>query len=478
LPNYSSNSDSIPQRDGIAPIAKNMKKQIIALLTLAFFLGSCSKLDVTSLTDVTDEKVFQNADGVRSALIGMYSQMQQREYYGAFYPLMSDLHTDMVVAGGYENTVLNEFGDKTVTPSNGFIEQMYVSMYKTIRMANGIIGALETKSDDGFEAAEKNAILGQALAVRALAHFDLLRMFGYHWDINSPNGIPIVTAIQKATDVVDRSTVKATYDAISKDLLQAETLLKTTKLDGNHLNSNAVKGLLARLYLYKKDYINAKKYAADVIKVADYALVHSSDIASIYADRLSTESIFELGFDIQNQSNYNALTYGRKDALQAEIFYLAAGALKEFFDLRADDPRAAFTDYEKNADGFLPNGRSQKYRGEVSKDNPAYILRLAEMHLILAESNGFTKEGVGILNDFRVKRGLKALKIENADEFKNVLLDEIVAEFNFEGHYYFDLARLGLMKERTGVANFRAVFPLPLREINVSQGKMKQNPQY
>jgi hypothetical protein len=110
-----------------------MKKQIIALLTLAFFLGSCSKLDVTSLTDVTDEKVFQNADGVRSALIGMYSQMQQREYYGAFYPLMSDLHTDMVVAGGYENTVLNEFGDKTVTPSNGFIEQMYVSMYKTIR---------------------------------------------------------------------------------------------------------------------------------------------------------------------------------------------------------------------------------------------------------------------------------------------------------------------------------------------------------
>jgi starch-binding outer membrane protein, SusD/RagB family len=455
-----------------------MKKQIIFLLTIALFFGSCSKLDVTSLTDVTDEKVFQDADGVRSAMIGMYSQLQQREYYGGFYPLMTDLHTDMVNAGGYENTVLNEFGDKTVTPSNGFVEQMYVSIYKTIRVANGIITSVEAKSDYGFDAAEKNKILGQALGVRALAHFDLLRMFGYHWDINSPLGIPLVTTVQNATDILDRSTVKASYDAILKDLTQAETLLKNAKLDGNYMNLNAVKGLLARLALYKKDNATAKKYAAEVIKVADYVLVDSTKTATIYTDRLSSESIFELGFDIQNQSAYNSLTYARKDALTTEVFYLASETLKDFFDVRVGDKRSALVDYENNDSGFSTNGRSQKYRGEVSKDNPAYIVRLAEMHLILAESNGFTKEGIAALNALRLQRGLKAATPENKAAFQNAILDEIVAEFNFEGHYYFDLARLGLLKERTGIANFRAVFPVPLREINVSQGKMKQNPQY
>jgi starch-binding outer membrane protein, SusD/RagB family len=455
-----------------------MKKQIIFLLTIALFFGSCSKLDVTSLTDVTDEKVFQNADGVRSAVVGMYSQLQKREYYGGFYPLMSDLHTDMVNAGGYENTVLNEFGDRAVSPSNGFVEQMYVSIYKTIRIANGIINSVETKSDYGFDAAEKNQLLGQALGVRALAHFDLLRLFGYHWDINSPLGIPIVTTVQNATDILDRSTVKATYDAIQKDLNQAEVLLKNVTLEGNYMSLNAVKGLLARLALYKKDYTAAKKYSSELLKTSNYAFLDSTQVQKIYADRLTSESIFELGFDIQNQSAYNALTYARKDALTTEVFYLASSALKDFFDVRSNDQRAALLDYKNNDIGFSDNGRSQKYRGEVTKDNPAYILRLAEMQLILAESNGFTKEGVAALNQLRLQRGLKKATIDNKAEFQNTILDEILAEFNFEGHYYFDLARLGLLKERTGIANFRSVFPVPLREINVSQGKMKQNPQY
>ena len=129
---------------------------------------------------------------------------------------------------------------------------------------------------------------------------------------------------------------------------------------------------------------------------------------------------------------------------------------------------------------ILPDGRTQKYRGETTKDNPAYIVRLAEMYLIYAEANGKTT-GLSTLNTLRTARGLKALKTADVSTdaaFVTAVLDERRAELNFEGHRLFDLARTQRFKSVIGADNFRSILPIPGREIAASGGKLSQNPGY
>src|SRR4030095_9490995 len=137
--------------------------------------------------------------------------------------------------------------------------------------------------------------------------------------------------------------------------------------------------LLARVYLYKKDYANASAYASEVINGGFYTLV--SDPSIIYTSKLSSEAIFELVFNPQDRSQYNAATYARDEALRSEVLFLANADLKTFFELRPDDSRANLVDFINNDVSIEPDGRTQKYRGEETQDNDAYIFRVAELGL-------------------------------------------------------------------------------------------------
>lgn len=122
------------------------------------------------------------------------------------------------------------------------------------------------------------------------------------------------------------------------------------------------------------------------------------------------------------------------------------------------------------------SGRTEKYRGEDTKDNPAYILRLAEMYLIRAEARG-KAGGMEDLNTLRLLRGLTEITPVTDDDFLNAVLDERRAELNFEGHIYFDLARTGRITE-VADSEFRAALPIPLREITATAEALRQNPGY
>ena len=244
---------------------KRIINNIFIVCTTAMLLFSCQKLDVNSPTDVPTDQVFKNADGLRSAVVGLYNNLQQREYYGAYYPLMTDLNSDICTAGGYDIPALNEIGAHAITASNLYVERMYLAMYKCVANANAIIASVDGISDANFSAEEKKSIKGQALAIRGMVHFDVLRMFGYHWDAASPYGVPLVLTVQLATDVVPRSTVAASYASILKDLNDADALMAGISIDAKYSNKLSVKGLLARVNLYKKDYVNAAAFATAVI---------------------------------------------------------------------------------------------------------------------------------------------------------------------------------------------------------------------
>ena len=451
---------------------KNVFFFSVALLALS----SCQKLDVSSPSDVPTAEVFKNADGLRSAVTGMYSTMQKREYYGAYYPLMADLNSDALTQGGYDIPALNEIGQHAVTSSNLYVEKMYVAMYNTIATANAILQSVDVISDPNLVEAEKKTIKAQALAIRALAHFDLLRMFGYHWNLTSPNGIPVITKVQQATDIVPRSTVADTYAAILKDLTEANSIVPADFINAKYANAVFIKALLARVYLYKKDMVNAAAMATEVINEGTFSLMDATSFSTIYSNRLSAESIFELSFDAQNQSFFNGTTYVRPEALRTEIFFLANQKLDMFFQSRPTDKRSGLLDFINNDAGILPDGRTLKYRGEVTKNNPAYMMRMAEVYLIAAEAKMLAGGGLTFLNAVRQNRGMDALAPAGEDAFLQAVLDERLSELNFEGHRFFDLARYQKIKDVLGVPNENAVFPIPLRELIATNQQVKQNP--
>jgi hypothetical protein len=398
--------------------------------------------------------------------------------------MFADLNSDNGVAGGYNNTSLNEFGLYSVTSSNIFIQNTYVAIYKTIATANAIIAGESTVK--GASTTYLNSVKGQALTLRAMAHFDVLRAFGYHWDTNSPYGIPVVTTVQSANSIVPRSTVAATYSSIITDLTEAATLLEgSSDRDPNYVNAAVVNALLARVYLYEKDYANAAKYASLVINDGAYQLVDAGQYVSMYSNgaKNSTEFIFQLPFDFQNQSQYYATTYGRPDAASTEVLFIANSDLQSFFENRSGDVRYNLLD-TANANGYL---RTLKYSSDGKyKDNSALLIRISEMYLIRAEALGRV-QGLADLNIIRTNRGLNALTLADVpdnDTYAQAVADENRAEFNFEGHRYFDLARTGqivnVLQPLTSItiSEANSCFPVPLREINASNGTVVQNPRY
>lgn len=454
-------------------------KNILFFSFTMVVLVSCQKLDVSSPNDVPNNEVFKNGNGLRSAVIGLYSTLQVRDYYGAYYPLMADLNSDALTQGGYDVVALNEIGAHALTASNLYAERMYVAMYKTIATANSILQAVDIIMDVNLADAERKTIKAEALAIRAMAHFDLLRMYGYHWDQTSPFGIPLILKVQQAKDIVARNTVAETYAAIIKDLTDANALMPASFIDPKYANAFFIKALLARVYLYKKDKVNAADLATQVINNGSFNLLDVVSFPAIYSGRLSAESIFELSFDAQNQSFYDGTTYVRPEALRTEVFFLASQNLNTFYQSRPTDKRSSLVDFVHNDAGISPDGRTLKYRGEVTKDNPAFIMRIAEMYLIAAEAKGKSGDGITYLNQLRTNRGMDILQSSDVPDeasFLQAVLDERLSELNFEGHRYFDLARYQKIQAVLGVSNQNAVFPIPQRELIATNQLVKQNP--
>ncbi|MBS1600216.1 MAG: RagB/SusD family nutrient uptake outer membrane protein [Bacteroidetes bacterium] len=454
-----------------------MRNHIFIILIFLSTCSSCKKiLDVTSPNAVADPDVFSNVSGLRNARIGMYNTLQDKNYYGSSYPLLVDCYSDNGTTGGYNVVDLDDIAAKIIQTSNLYPQNIYIAIYNSIYTANKIIENIDNVPN--LDPDEKSNTLGEALFIRALGHFDLLRLFGEHWDKTSAYGISIVTTAKAPKDPIARSSVDDSYKQIIADLQQAISSMNT--YNGNqYASASAAKALLARVYLYYGDNANAAVMAGDVIGDSNFSLFGPDDFTKIYTDKLTSESVFELKFDLQNPSVYNIVTYVRPDALRTEVQFLAAADLNNFFQNRPTDRRSALVDFVNEDPSIQPDGRTQKYRGEATKDNSAYIIRLAEMYLIRAEALGRTL-GLADLNTLRENRGMADLtpgNVPNNAAYVNAVMDERRAELNFEGHRLFDLARTGMVQTVLG-ATVNPIMPIPQREIEATNGVVAQNPGY
>jgi hypothetical protein len=313
---------------------------------------------------------------------------------------------------------------------------------------------------------------GEALFLRGLMYFDLVRFFALQYNPGAANtqpGVPLVltpTTIISENSFVTRSTVEQVYNQVITDLTTAGT--KLPERNKALASKGAAVALLARVYLQKGDYAKARDAAHAVISSNLYGLMNS--YAEVFNnDNNTAEDIFAT--QITSQDRFSSMTeffsipeYGGRDG---DIDILA-GHLNLY---KPGDQRKDLF--------FIGNGayRSGKWNNMYGVVN---LIRLAEMYLIRAECNFRLNTVLGATpvddyNEIHTRAGLNAVtSVTLAD-----ILMERRLELSFEGFRIHDQRRL---RENVGALPYndpRLLFPIPAREIEANPNlKTQQNPGY
>lgn len=497
---------------------------IINLLLLTFFfLQSCEKYYQPS-EFIEEESALNNEADVETATIGTYAVLKNEAYVRSGHFLM-EYPGDAVAQGQASGDDLTRAYRYTHINTSGHSTNFWAQSYKVVAAANKVIGYV---ADDASP--RMLQLKGENLYLRALMHFNLVRIFGrpYPQGKGGNLGVPILREdlTEEQVDIITRSSVKDVYAFIISDLLKAADLMTENK--SNSFGSKEVAyALLSRAYLYMEDNINALKYANLVINSPRYTLLQGSDYASYF--RMVPENNKETIFGIRHTkvedrgmsaigSMYNSADAAGQPVGQgvtgwAEIY--ASPKYYNFLNQYPHDLRNSFVAPYKIA-GVLQHNQKltpvvpmyyvNKYSFQedvVNLSSPVYI-RLAEVYLIRAEANakeGNVDDALADVNKIRERAGLKGTELYTKQSIAlasksalDVVLEERFLELAFEGHRAYDLFRnnRSLVRDYPGTHSLsntpttnvhqeilptdkRVVFFVPQAEIN-RNGKLDQNP--
>lgn len=456
-----------------------MNKNIATLLLSLIIMSGCIDLETEPTASVPQDQVFATENSVSAVLNGVYDGLQS----GAIvqdYVLFADLAADNLVAVG-SKIEYREVNNNRITTFNIDIEGIWNAHYDVINRANQLILGLTDNPD--FSQSFKNDQSGQARFIRALAYFNLVRMFG-----------PIPYREQPADGIAPeevnqpRLAAEEVYDLIISDLTTAETELAGTGIGSSpYLASEAaVKALLAKVYLYHEDYENAAAKAQEVMEFG-YELVDGEDYNLLFDENESNSEVI-FAIDYANDEARNTLASFTQPTGRFEV-----AAVKELFDSYSGDDLRRGTAVEQSGNTFFLN----KYSDLVNLSDNSIVLRLAEIYLIRAEAlNEIQYEANGeafdLLNAIRKRAGLEEL--ESATAFNQASFNRFVAlerrkEFVGEGQRWFDLIRngeaiqvlseKGTLRVDNGDNDNQLLFPIPQSEVDANNHpEMFQNEGY
>lgn len=422
------------------------------LLPLTIFI-SCDVLDHNPELNITDDQAFVSGSSAQSALTGTYSRLQSNSYYGRDYVVFGYLSADNVEWSGSFN-FFQQIDANQLTADNSTVTSTWGAIYSTINSANHIIEKAQSVEDPTFDQADKDRVQGEAFFIRALAYFDLARAWG---------GVPLVLDYTQTPDDgrgIARSSLDDTYAQVLDDLELAEGLLPD-EVDRNRATLHTVYALRARLHLYLEEWEDAEDYATRVIDHPEYELVQP--YSEFIQKKNSSESIFELSYDNANRNNHNGYFLpsgqgGRLEWRPTEVF------TELVRDPDVGGNRAVLVDDENGVTyGNL-------YFRSSTGDDPAYILRVAELYLNRAEARAqlnLTEDAADDLNEIRARAGVPVTEAVTREELLSAIETERRIEFALEGHRWFDLIRTQRAGDVLGVTDTnRWLLPIPLRELN------------
>jgi hypothetical protein len=470
-----------------------LRKILVAILITAS-LASCKKIIEAEPTHQLDGSTrFETIEDFDFALTGAYALFRSGNYYGggsnAFVNLpdmLSDnLNETSESLGNYQTLSTWRYAEDE---SN--IGATWQAAYRIISQANLLLRDIDIFS--ATEGGAVNRIKAQALAIRALAHFDLLRYWVEDYDRNSTKpGIPYITVFDYEQKP-PRGTVKETYDHIEADLEMARALInngldKAINATGKaYIDIQGVNAIMARVFLYSNQLDSAIKYSTFVIN--SIPLASRTNFPNIWTDASTSEVVWSVSFNAgegrigdpvyfvpNNRSSYrpNPTLVSMYDPVN-DVRYVS------YFQVRSN--RLVVSKYLAKA--------AQVSRPDGITNFKAF--RTGEMYLIRAEAyarKGGANEVTALadLNTLRATRiaGFVA-GVETGTALINAIALERRKELICEGHRWFDLKRTTKTISRSNctvfctldAANRAWTWPLPIAEINANPSILPQNTGY
>lgn len=470
-----------------------MKKKLIYTLAIGMFtLASCDKeLDQTPFNAVEQGQAFNTDTDFTNAIRGAYEGLRLNNYYGGqdggSMIITPDILADNLIINSQGRQSQQNFFLYTYTANGTW--GLWNNAYTTILRANKVLENMDKLKEGDF----KNNIKAEALAIRALAHFDLLRVYAkrYVGATAADLGVPYVTSTDPNT-LPARTPLIESYNMVVQDFVAAEAAIAANNGVGR-LNKAAVEGLLGRVYLYMGQWQKAVDMSTAAITNAPATrqLATLAQFPLIWLDQTEQEVLFKVRITDADRVSVG-VGYGQSSPAGVRPEYSPTFELVNAY---------TSTDIRKNVyiGQTTFNGKQfnyiKKYVGRATGAANVVdvkVIRLSEVYLNRAEAYarlGMDALALKDLNDLRENR-YSDFNSATATEIGPALLDAILLqrrlELAFEGHRFFDLKRLGLAVTRTNsgdaidgtgtapaaigieAGSFRFVLPIPQAEVDVN----------
>jgi len=484
-----------------------MKKIYIYTSLLLLTVAGCKKELIQNPDNaVAARDAFNTPANFTQAILGAYSGLGGSTYYGGedggSMAATPDVLSDNLILSSAGRKSEQDYFNFNMTATD--VWDLWPSAYTQILRDNYIISNIGNLSDGAF----KNNILGEALALRALAHFDLLRVYGkaYATATDGDPGVPYVTSTNPFL-LPARTSDKTAYGLVVADMVQAITLIGTDN-GPYRLNKSAAEGLLSRIYLYEADWANAVTAATNSIKDANsngHVLGTPANFGSIWIDgddESSSEVLFRVSFQ---DADGIAIGVGYEQASGTSVKPEYSPDYAFFNMYTSTDVRGPAYIGQTVFNGANLNYIT-KYFGRASGDANVVdfkVIRLGEVYLNRAEAeynegpSGYAA-ALADLNTLRAGRYTSFTPGTETGGTGGTLYPAIMLqrrlELAFEGHRFFDIKRLGLPIQRSNfgdLANGTGVpaavqlipagsnkfeLPIPQSEIDANSN-ISQNPQ-
>ena len=501
--------------------------KVMGCAILAASLSSCVNdwLDVAPSDGTDADAALTSSSDLAAARTGMYAALKGNsnlvDYYGQQFFVYGDVHAGddyqyNNIGGSNRASFYYDMNYQTAsefTSSTSSSNVAWKSPYIVIGRANRIIAAAEggALSDAAEAKATIDQYAAEAKVLRALAHFDLVRIYGkpYTEDQGASLGVPLVTEVLESNAKPARSTVAEVYTQVVKDLTEAiSSNALATETKPGYVSVWGAKAILSRVYLNMGDYANALSVAEDIIKNSGAALWTRDQYFKAWDASTPNESEFLFRLNVAGSTDNNDLNgIGN---LQQRDGYKEMVATKKFVDMLTSDPKDVRNDMflpakaEKEVAVYGTNkvflNKLRGQGGNLRNVTIVPIIRLSEVYLTAAECafrNNDKTKAVEYLNDLVKNRTTTEASLATVD---NITLERILIERRKEligeGQRYFDALRNNetitrytseadkgwhktLSKEAQSFNRdyFKAIAAIPQAEINANPN-IKQNTGY
>ena len=473
-----------------------MKRKYIKIMALLIatigILSSCKKfLDVQPEDKVLETQLFSTKQGIKTVLNGLYINLAGNQLYGDNLTLS----TIEILAQRYNvpsTHSLTKIGSYAYTdnPTQSRLENIWTGAYSTILNVNTFLENLN-RYPGVLDAKTEKIYRGEATAMRAFLHFDLLRLYGprystadstkmslpyYETPQSSINPLlPANGFIQKVIDDLNTAESLLTEDEIittGVNIAAANASVDFLKNNRNYrLNYYAVKALKARVFLYRGDKVNALKFAKEVIAVSN--VFPWTTTANALSEKQNPDRVFttEMMFGITNTQLYaRYLALFDPGVSDANILAPITARLNTVYESNENDYRFNLN-WQIPTTGVKAYKTFYKYADIIDKTKTFRftipLVKISEVYFIAAESEPVAADGIAYLNTVRANRGLTALA--TTVNVNTELQKEYQKEFFGEGQLFYYYKRRNITSVPNGSASsgnitINFAVPMPLSE--------------